>query len=117
MSPFLLIAAGLIIGILASFSGLGGGFLVVPLLFVVGFSPQKAVGTSFFVILAISLSALAAQSRFGNVDWKTGLFIAIGGIAGAQLGSLLLQNIPAALFRKFLAFLLAGLAVYLFVKR
>ncbi|MDT8317051.1 MAG: sulfite exporter TauE/SafE family protein [bacterium] len=117
MSSFFLIAAGLIIGILASFSGLGGGFLVVPLLFMGGFSPQKAVGTSFFVIVAISLSALAAQSRFGNVDWKTGLFLAIGGIAGAQIGSLLLQHVPVALFRKFLSFLLAGLAVYLFLKR
>ena len=117
MSLFFLVAAGLIIGILASFSGLGGGFLIVPLLFILGFSPQKGVGTSFFVILAISLSALAAQSRLGNVDWKTGLFIAIGGIVGAQLGSLLVQNVPVLLFRKFLALLLGCLAVYLFVKR
>jgi uncharacterized membrane protein YfcA len=49
----LLFALGIVAGIGASFSGLGGGFLVVPLLLVMGYSAQKAVGTSFLAILVI----------------------------------------------------------------
>ena len=54
----IIIASGILVGIGASFSGLGGGFLMVPLLLFLGYSAQKAVGTSFLAILIISISAL-----------------------------------------------------------
>ena len=64
---------GVIVGIGASFTGLGGGFLVVPLLLLLGYPAQKAVGTSFLAIVVISLSALVAHNKLANVDFRVGL--------------------------------------------
>ena len=51
---------GILVGVGASFSGLGGGFLMVPLLIFLGYTAQEAVGTSFLAILVIAISALIA---------------------------------------------------------
>ncbi len=117
MKLALLAVVGVLIGIGASFSGLGGGFLVVPLLLLMGWSAQKAVGTSFLAILVISTSALIAHNKLANVDWKVGLALGLGGVIGAQLGARLLEGVPTDVFRRIFAVILAALAVYLFVKR
>lgn len=49
----LMLASGVLVGIGASFTGLGGGFLMVPILLFLGYSAQKAVGTSFLAISVI----------------------------------------------------------------
>jgi uncharacterized membrane protein YfcA len=100
---------GIIVGLGASFSGLGGGFLMVPLLIFMGYSAQEAVGTSFLGILVISVSALAAHYRLAHVDYKTGLVLGLGGIIGAQIST--------GSFKKILAAILVGLAAYLFFQK
>lgn len=112
-----LAALGVLVGIGASFSGLGGGFIMVPLLLFMGFTAQKAVGTSFLGILVISISALVAHNKFANVDYRAGLLLGLGGIAGAQLGALLVQQVSTDLFKKIFAVILAALAVYIFFKK
>jgi len=116
-NPILLALFGIIVGIGASFTGLGGGFLVVPLLLFLGYPAQKAVGTSFVTILVVSLSALVAHNKLANVDLKVGLLLGIGGIIGAQVGPRLVEHVSTAQFRKIFAVILVGLAVYLFVKK
>lgn len=111
MHQVIFVAFGVVVGVLASFSGLGGGFLVVPLLIMLGYSPQKAVATSFLTILVISVSALIAHNKLTGVDWKVGLFLGIGGVLGAQIGSRLLQHVSAAAFNKIFAVILILLAV------
>ncbi len=113
----LLSGAGVLVGVGASFSGLGGGFLMVPLLLFMGFTAQKAVGTSFLAILVISLSALIAHSKLANVDYKLGIALGVGGIIGAQIGPRLVEHVSTESFKKIFAFILVGLAVYLFVKK
>lgn len=112
-----MLLAGIVVGIGASFSGLGGGFLMVPLLLMLGYSAQKAVGTSFLAIVVISLSALVAHNKLANVDWKTGLMLGIGGVIGAQIGARLVEHVSTAQFKKIFAFLLVGLAAYLFFRK
>jgi len=116
INDIIFLAAGLGVGIGAAFSGLGGGFLMVPLLLFLGYSAQKAVGTSFMAILVISISALAAHNKFSNVDYRVGILLGIGGIAGAQIGARLVEHVSTAQFRKIFAAILAALAVYLFFK-
>ena len=82
MWMFVLFGVG--VGIGAAFSGLGGGFLMVPLLLFLGYSAQKSVGTSFFAILVISISALVAHNKLANVDYKAGILLGLGGIVGYQ---------------------------------
>ncbi len=116
-TALLLLVSGIGVGIGASFSGLGGGFIMVPLLLFMGYSAQKAVGTSFLAILIISISALFAHNKFANVDYKTGLLLGLGGFVGAQLGAYLVQQVSTTHFKKIFAGILAGLAVYLFFRK
>ncbi len=108
---------GIIVGLGASFTGLGGGFLMVPLLLFMGFSAQKAVGTSFLAILVISISALVAHGKLAHVDYKIGLFLGIGGIVGAQIGSRLIDYVSTGSFKKIFAGILVALAAYLFFQK
>jgi len=113
----LLVVSGIIVGIGASFSGLGGGFLMVPVLLFLGYSAQKAVGTSFLAILVIAMSAIVAHNKFNGVDYKAGILLGLGGIVGAQIGARLVQNVTLDSFKKIFATLLIGLALYLFIKK
>lgn len=114
MSSVLLLGLGVIVGILASFTGLGGGFLVVPLLIMMGYESYKAVGTSFLSIFIISVSALIAHWSLEHVDLRLGILLGLGGVIGAQLGSRLVEHVPAATFNKIFALILVGLAVRMF---
>lgn len=117
MTLLAILASGIIVGIGASFTGLGGGFLMVPILLYLGFSAQKAVGTSFLGILIISASALVAHNKLAHVDYKYGLLLGLGGIIGAQLGARYIDQVPTDSFKKIFALILLGLAAYLFLKK
>jgi len=105
---------GVIIGALSSGSGLGGGFLVVPFLLQLGREVKIAVGTSFVFILMVSISSLIAHAKVGNVDWKSGGLLAIGGMLGAQAGPLILENISDQSFKRVFSIILIGMGLWLF---
>jgi uncharacterized protein len=109
------IALGLFIGILSSSSGLGGGFLVVPFLVYLGYEAKVSVGTSFLFVALVAVSSLWAHSRLGNVDLKTGLLLAAGGVLGAQLGPQVLANISDQNFKRGFSVLLIGTGVWLLI--
>lgn len=117
MDTVLLVAFGVVVGLAASFTGLGGGFLMVPLLLLLGHSAQKAVGTSFLAILIISLSALVAHNKLANVDYRLGLLLGLGGVVGAQIGARLVEQVSTASFKRIFALVLVALAAYLFLKK
>ncbi len=112
-----LLLLGVAVGVGAAFSGLGGGFLMVPLLLYLGYAAQKAVGTSFLAILIISVSAIVAHGRLQNVDYRAGILLGIGGLIGAQFGARLVEQVSTDSFRKIIAVLLVLLAGYLFWKK
>ena len=90
---------------------------MVPLLLFLGFTAQKAVGTSFLAIVVISLSALLAHNKLANVDYRAGILLGGGGIVGAQIGARLVEHISTANFKKVFAVILLGLAAYVFFKK
>ena len=106
---------GFIVGILSSISGLGGGFMVVPLLIYLGREAKLAVGTSFVFILVVAISSLISHYRLGNLDIKTGLTLGLGGIIGAQIGPQVLQYVSEQNFKRIFAVLLAITAAWIFV--
>ena len=112
-----ILVSGIVVGIGASFTGLGGGFLMIPLLLFLCFTAQKAVGTSFLGILIIAVSALIAHNKLAHVDYKYGVLLGIGGIIGAQIGARFVEHVSTQNFKKIFAVILIGLAVYLFVKK
>ena len=117
ISLLLILICGVLVGAGASFTGLGGGFLMVPVLLYMGFSAQKAVGTSFLGILIISVSALIAHNKLAHVDYKYGLLLGIGGIIGAQLGARYIDQVSTDSFKKIFAIILVCLAGYIFFKK
>jgi hypothetical protein len=117
LNYILMVLGGVLVGVGASFTGLGGGFLIIPLLLLLGFPAQKAVGTSFLAIVVISLSALIAHNKLANVDYKIGLLLGAGGIVGAQIGASLLEHVSTASFRRIFAGILVCLAGYLFFQK
>ena len=109
------IVLGFVVGILSSGSGLGGGFLVVPFLIYMGKPAKIAVATSILFVGMVAVSSLWAHSRLGNIDIKTGLILAAGGIVGAQLGPQILENISEQNFKMGFAVLLIGTGIWLFI--
>ena len=81
-------AAGSVLGLLTGFFGLGGGFLIVPLLVVVlGLPMRLAVGTSLLVISMHAGAGLIGHLSFGNVDFGAAAPFLGGGLVGAVVGS------------------------------
>lgn len=82
----LLLGLGGITGILSGLFGVGGGFLMTPLLIFIGVPPAVSVSSAANQIVASSVSGLAAHWRRGNVDFKMGRYLLAGGVAGSTLG-------------------------------
>ena len=82
----LIILLGIMVGGLTGLFGVGGGFLMTPLLIFLGIPPAIAVGTEAPHVLAASLSGAIAHWRRRNVDIKMGFFLLTGGIAGSIVG-------------------------------
>ncbi len=83
---FVILGIGGGIGVLSGIFGVGGGFLMTPLLMFVGVPPGVAVATGANQIVAASISGVLAHWRRGNVDVKMGVVLLIGGLVGSTLG-------------------------------
>ena len=105
---------GLMVAILSSITSLGGGIMVVPFLIYLGRDAKLAVGTSFVFVLLVAISSLIAHYRLGNVDIKTGVVLAVGGILGAQIGPQFLQHVSDQNFKKIFSVLMIITAVWMF---
>ena len=86
INAFLLLGLGGLVGILSGMFGVGGGFLMTPLLFFIGIPPAVAVATEANQIVASSFSGFLAHFRRKNVDIKMGFVLLVGGIIGATIG-------------------------------
>ncbi len=117
MNPALMATFGVLVGLGAAFTGLGGGFLMIPLLVFLGFPHQKAVGTSFVAILMLSISAVFAHGKLQHVDWRVGVVLGLGGIVGAQVGARLVEHVSAVTFHRIFAAILLGLAVRMLLQK
>ena len=81
-----LVAAGTVVGLLSGMFGVGGGFLLTPILMMLGIPPTVAAASDSCQIVATSSSGMAAHFRLGNVDAKIGSLLLLGGWAGAAFG-------------------------------
>ena len=86
---FLILLMGGGVGFLSGLFGVGGGFLMTPLLIFIGISPAVAVATEANQIVAASVSGVLAHTRRRNVDFKMGIVLTIGGFAGSSVGVVL----------------------------
>jgi uncharacterized membrane protein YfcA len=89
VSPWLMATLGLVVGCLSGIFGVGGGFLMTPLLMLMGIPAPVAVAAGANLAAASSMSSVVGQFERRGVDLRMGLVISIGGIIGVGIGSLL----------------------------
>ncbi|HZZ00046.1 MAG TPA: sulfite exporter TauE/SafE family protein [Candidatus Baltobacteraceae bacterium] len=110
-----LFAAGFVASVFGSMVGLGGGFILVPILrLFLGFAPADAAGTSLVLIVANSASGAFTYLLHRRVHLKIGLLVALGGLPTSILGAILALHIPAKLYDAILAVILVVVAVDMF---
>ena len=95
VNAFLLLGLGGIVGILSGMFGVGGGFLMTPLLFFIGIPPAVAVATEANQIVASSFSGVLAHLKRKTVDLKMGTVLLVGGLVGSGLGIIIFNYLKA----------------------
>jgi uncharacterized membrane protein YfcA len=86
VNAFLLLGLGGLVGVLSGMFGVGGGFLMTPLLFMIGIPPAVAVATEANQIVASSFSGVLAHLKRRTVDLRMGVVLLVGGLVGAAAG-------------------------------
>lgn len=86
VDALLVVGIGLAVGLLSGLFGVGGGFLMTPLLIFIGIPSAVAVATSANQTMGASISGLIAHWRRGNVDAKMGTVLTLAGLAGSAIG-------------------------------
>jgi uncharacterized protein len=86
VNAFLILGLGGIVGFLSGMFGVGGGFLITPLLFFIGVPPAVAVATGANQVVASSISGVLAQLKRKGVDFTMGWVLLGGGIVGSAIG-------------------------------
>ena len=95
VNAFLLLGLGGMVGVLSGMFGVGGGFLMTPLLFFIGIPPAVAVATEANQIVASSFSGVLAHLKRRTVDLRMGTVLLVGGLIGAALGVQLFNYLKA----------------------
>ena len=110
-------AIGATAGLVSGYIGVGGGFLMVPMMLsILNMPMKKASGTSLIAIMILALPATIGQCLIGNVDYLVGISVACGSIPGALVGAKLINKVPESTLRFIFAGFLAIAAILLVVK-
>ncbi len=96
VDAFLILGLGGIVGFLSGMFGVGGGFLITPLLFFIGVPPAVAVATGANQVVASSVSGVLAQMKRKAVDFRMGSVLLAGGIIGSAVGIWVFQLMTKA---------------------
>jgi hypothetical protein len=91
----LLLGLGGGVGFLSGLFGVGGGFLMTPLLIMIGIPPTVAAASDSNQIVAASTSGAYAHYRLGNVDIKMAIFLVMGGLIGGTIGVQIIKVLRA----------------------
>lgn len=107
---------GLIAGLASGYVGVGGGFIMVPMMLGILNIPMRyASGTSLIAIMILAVPGVIAQIMLGHVDFVAGIAISVGTIPGALIGARLVSHIPERTLRFIFAGMLLVAAVMLVV--
>lgn len=110
-----LLPLGLMIGILSSYLGIGGGWLLVPILIYLFKIPtHQATATSILSLCIYSTIGVSLQIYYNNIDWITVIFGGVGVIIGANLGVLISRRLSGKIIMQMLSFLLIVIGVRMF---
>ena len=107
---------GLVAGLASGYVGVGGGFIMVPLMTAwLGVPMNRASGTSLIAIIILAVPGVVEQGMLGTIDYLAGLLMACGSVPGAMLGARLVSHVPEYQLRLLFAAFLGVAAVMLVV--
>lgn len=107
-----LLGLGFGIGIISGLVGAGGGvMMLLTIIFILHYPMHQAVGTSTVIMAITALSSLLGYARQGNVDWKYGLWIALGAVVAGIIGSRFANKIDEQKLNKVVAWVFIGLGI------
>ena len=86
VNAFTLLGVGGVVGVLSGMFGVGGGFLITPLLFFIGVPPAVAVATGVNQVVAASISGVLTHLKRKTVDLRMGTVLLLGGLMGSAVG-------------------------------
>jgi len=110
-----LVCIGLLLGIISNYFGIGGGWLLVPILvYIFRVLPHYATATSIFSLCLYSSVGVFLHIYHGNVDWGAALWGGLGVLIGAQLGVYLSNRISGKVIIQMLSILLIAISLQLF---
>jgi uncharacterized membrane protein YfcA len=113
-----LLGIGLTAGVLAGLLGIGGGVLMVPaMVLLMAYDQHVAQGTSLLVIIPAALAGSWTHHRAGRLSLRDAGALAIGGVAGALLGSLTALSLDEVLLQRLFAVLLIAVAIRMLLVR
>lgn len=93
-------AIGLVAGLASGYVGVGGGFIMVPLMLsIIGIPMRKASGTSLIAVMILAIPGVIEQGIIGNINYIAGIAIVIGTIPGAVVGARLVTKVPERTLR------------------
>lgn len=93
-------AIGLVAGLASGYVGVGGGFIMVPLMLsIIGIPMRKASGTSLIAVMILAIPGVIKQGIIGNINYLAGIAIVIGAIPGAVIGARLVTKMPERTLR------------------
>ena len=93
-------AIGLVAGLASGYVGVGGGFIMVPLMLsIIGIPMRKASGTSLIAVMILAIPGVIEQGIIGNINYLAGIAIVIGTIPGAVIGAKLVTKVPERTLR------------------
>lgn len=93
-------AIGLIAGLASGYVGVGGGFIMVPLMLsIIDIPMRKASGTSLIAVMILAIPGVIEQGILGNINYLAGIAIVIGTIPGAVIGAKLVTKVPERTLR------------------
>lgn len=94
------VCSGLIAGFISGYIGVGGGFIMVPIMVgVMGFPMKQASGTSLLAMSILVIPGVIQQSLLGNIQYMVGLAVALGSVPGVMVGARLVRRVPERALR------------------
>lgn len=91
---------GLGAGLASGYVGVGGGFIMVPLMLsLIGIPMKKASGTSLIAVMILAIPGVIEQGLLGNINYTAGIMVAVGSIPGAVIGARLVRKVPERILR------------------
>ena len=112
-----LLPLGFIAGIIGSMIGLGGGFVVVPVLTFFGFSPTLAASNSLFAAFSNAVASTASYAKQKRIVYSIGIKLALLSIPGTILGVYISDEISSSLFKLLFGIVLIGSSGYIYARR